>query len=817
MIQLKKYILLFSIILGFNHGFSQQPTDCIDAVVVCGNSNINLDVNGIGNQELGFGQNCSSQENNSIWLKVTLISDGTLGFTLTPNSTAISEDYDFFVFGPNATCGNLGQSIRCSTTNPQAANQGNNLTGMNATSTDTTEGPGANGNSFVRWLDVLAGETYFIVIDRPIGNSPFSLEWTGTAQFSDPPNNESSNTGTTINIENCDVNLPFNDGFTSFNLEDNTPLILGNQTDISVTYHVSISDANIGINELLSPFTNSTNPQTIYTRITNNITGCFELTDFNLSVNLGPDFGVPTDFILCDNLDDGSDNNGLVIFDLTSKNNEILDGQNPTDFNISYYMSEADAEIKNAALPNLYYNNNPFNEQIFVRIEDVFNTDCKSITNLNLIVNPVPEAFNHNILQCDEDGNVDGFTLFNLNEANDNLTGGILDKSTKFYTDIARTNEINGSSFYNTINPQTIYVEVFNIITGCSNYSELILDVSLTDANDAILPAVCDDDGIEDGFYEFDLSEADSIILNGLPTIGLDIAYYETYEDALLEQNNLGMSFTNTIPYLQTIYARVENANNCYGISDLLLTVNELPNIITEDLEYYCLNTFPETITIDAGVLNDSPNNYTYEWSTGENTFNIQINQIGTFNVTVTNANGCSKQRTITIEPSNIATFQTINVVDMTENNTVTVITSGEGVYEYSLVNSDNQIVISYQEGNVFENVSPGIYTVLVRDSKNDCGIVDAGVSVIGFPKFFTPNNDGFNDTWQVFGVSEQFQPNTKILIFNRFGKLIKELTPSGIGWDGTLNGSNLPNDDYWFSVELQDGRVFKNHFTLKN
>ena len=104
-----------------------------------------------------------------------------------------------------------------------------------------------------------------------------------------------------------------------------------------------------------------------------------------------------------------------------------------------------------------------------------------------------------------------------------------------------------------------------------------------------------------------------------------------------------------------------------------------------------------------------------------------------------------------------------------------------------------------------------------MRDIKNDCGIVNEGVSVIGFPKFFTPNNDGFNDTWQVYGVSNQFQSNTKILIFNRFGKLIKELDPSGIGWDGTFNGNALPSDDYWFSVQLEDGRIFKNHFTLKN
>jgi gliding motility-associated-like protein len=112
--------------------------------------------------------------------------------------------------------------------------------------------------------------------------------------------------------------------------------------------------------------------------------------------------------------------------------------------------------------------------------------------------------------------------------------------------------------------------------------------------------------------------------------------------------------------------------------------------------------------------------------------------------------------------------------------------------------------------------VAPGIHTVYVRDDKNNCGIVSRLVSVIGFPKFFTPNNDNFNDSWQVNGISSQFQPNTKIYIYNRYGKLIKQLDPLGPGWNGTFNGQNLPTSDYWFEVTLQDGRIFRSHFTLK-
>ena len=807
------YLVLISIIFQTKL-HAQNPTDCSDAVIVCGNSNINLDVNGIGKQELGFGTNCSSQENNSVWLKVAPITDGTLGFTLKPGSSSINEDYDFFVFGPNANCNNIGQAIRCSTTNPASAGLTSNHTGMNGTATDTSEGPGPNGNSFVSWLNVLAGETYFIVIDRPIGNSDFSLEWTGTATFSDPPVDSSVNNSFSKNIETCDVDLPYNDGFSSFDLETNTPIILGTQTDATISYHDSESDAIINTNPLTSPYTNTKNPQTIYARITNKSTGCFEVSEFNLSVNSGPSFTVPSDYVLCDNLDDGDDKNGRTTFNLATKNSDILKGNDPNNVNITYYKSTNDAETKTNPHPNLYYNNTPFSEEIFFRIEDKTNPLCRSISSFRLISNPNPEAYNHTLLQCDEDGVSDGFTTFNLNESHADLTGNLKDRTTRFFTDISRTSEVNGDSFLNTTNPQIIYVEVENTLTQCYSLSELTLAVSTTDSNNATL-ALCDYDGVEDGFHEFLLSEADTQITNGLPT-GLQISYYETYNDALLETNILGNTFINTIAHSQTIYARVENANNCYGISDVNLIVYKLPELESDEISYYCLNAFPEEKALTAGIKNDSTSNYTYSWSTAETSYQININTIGNYTVTATNANGCSKSRTITIEASNVAIINNIEVQDASANNNITVFASGEGIYEYRLINSNNVIIAPYQSSPVFNNIPPGVYTVSVKDIKNDCGIVNQKVFVIGFPKFFTPNHDGHHDTWQVYGVSSLNQSNSKIFIYDRYGKLLKQLSPSENGWNGLYGGKKLPADDYWFTINLEDGRIFKDHFTLK-
>ena len=611
----------------------------------------------------------------------------------------------------------------------------------------------------------------------------------------------------------CDDN---NDATWGFDFSSHDASVLGalDPNVYSVLYFESQQDADNNENVILGVYNNTSNPQQIFARVHNSGNpNCYDTTSFMVEVFDTPIANTVQDWVECDDLDDGNNMNGQKEFDLSTIDAVVLGTQIATDVAISYHATLADADANSNPLPANYYNTTPFTQTIFVRIENVTNTDCYSTTTFNLIVNPIPEANNVTLYQCDEDGNPDGFTLFNLTEAHDAVTGGTPDRTTKYFLTLADAqnsiNEIDGSSFSNTVNPQTIYVQVIDDLTGCFNTAQILLDVTATDAADAAL-AHCDDDGIEDGFYNFDLTQANAVILNGLPA-SLTISYYETYDDSLLEQNSLGDSFTNTIAYNQTIYARVENANACYGISEVELTVFELPTIATEDETIYCLNLFPEPIILDAGLINNVPSDFTYSWSTGDTTEQIFVNQPGTYTVTVINSNNCEKERTITVLPSNIATIENIEVVDATSNNTITVLVSGEGDYEFAL----NDINGPYQDSNLFENVPPGLHTVFIRD-KNNCGIVEDIVSVIGFPKFFTPNNDGYNDTWHVYGINDPSQYESIVYIFDRYGKLLKQLHPQGPGWDGTFNGNMLPTNDYWFSVKLQDGRIFKSHFTLK-
>tara|TARA_R110002096_G_scaffold68159_1_gene164742 strand:- start:14805 stop:17546 length:2742 start_codon:yes stop_codon:yes gene_type:complete len=486
----------------------------------------------------------------------------------------------------------------------------------------------------------------------------------------------------------------------------------------------------------------------------------------------------------------------------------------------SYTWTRNGALLTNTNYNLLLQNNEGGLYKVFI---DLNTADCNDNFEgiASVTFNPNPTAYDAELIQCDEDGILGGFTRFNLNQANEDLTGGISNLSTRFFTNASRSNssEILNSSNYNydADNPSLVYVEVYDTNTNCFDTSELTLNLSLQQI-DPFLHEVCDELNSEDGINTFNLTNITTSIQsdNGFT---YPITYYKTQKDAILEENDLGLtSYTNTSsPYSETIYARVENDNACFGIITVLLKVNVLPDIDIKNTSYYCTNFFPKTITLNAGLINNNIDDYYYAWSNGDTGYETLVNVVEPYAVTVTNKiTGCSKERIITVEPSNIATFESITVVDVTSNNTITVNVSGEGIYEYALYNEDHLPITPYQESNIFENVSPGFYNVYVKDIENNCGIVDELVSVIGFPKFFTPNNDGFNDTWQVSGVSRMFQPNTKILIYNRYGKLVKEVSPLGEGWNGTSNGTKLPSDDYWFSITLQDGRIFKNHFTLK-
>ena len=425
--------------------------------------------------------------------------------------------------------------------------------------------------------------------------------------------------------------------------------------------------------------------------------------------------------------------------------------------------------------------------------------------------------------QCDDD--TDGISNFNLREIEGLLTS---DDPTPTFTyhltqadADANTNLITNLSSFSNATASQVFVRVENEFS-CFRVAQVNLQVSTTaiPADFMVTFRECDTDLVDgddtNGVATFNFSDATNTILNLFPAgQNLAVSYYENIEDALAEQNALdATNYRNENSFFtQQIVVRVDSESNnaCLGLGfHITLVVDPLPEFSVTDPQYLCLNQLPDPVTI---MVENPEDNYTYEWRDANGLLlgaglALDVTVAGDYFVTATTDNNCVRTKKITVTDSNIATIQSIDVVDDSVNNTITVNVTGEGNYEYAL----DDINGPYQDSNLFENVFAGIRTVYIRD-KNGCGIISEEVSVIGFPRFFTPNGDGFNDTWQVSGVS--FQLATKIIIFDRFGKVVKEIDPGSNGWDGTSRGNKMPSSDYWFMVQLEDGRLRRGHFSL--
>lgn len=313
--------------------------------------------------------------------------------------------------------------------------------------------------------------------------------------------------------------------------------------------------------------------------------------------------------------------------------------------------------------------------------------------------------------------------------------------------------------------------------------------------------SICDE--LNDDMENVDLSSClDKIVSNYL---NYTFHYFSSRVDAenLVLANEIKNYRNFEISDNTILFISVVSANNCYSVAEINYSLLKSPTFnLIPDTVILCEN---ETVLVDAGN-----GFYSYLWSTGATTSSIEIKQLGNYSVTATSKYGnqlCSSTKNFNVVLSNRATILKITTQDFTENNNVIEVNvSGLGVYEYSLDG------ISYQADPVFRNLSSGIYTVYIRD-KNNCGIMTDEVFLLMYPKFFTPNGDGFNDTWNVdFSL---FEPEVEVTLFDRFGKLLKKLNYSN-SWDGTLNGQNLPADDYWFIVKRKTGKEFKGHFSLK-
>jgi gliding motility-associated-like protein len=273
----------------------------------------------------------------------------------------------------------------------------------------------------------------------------------------------------------------------------------------------------------------------------------------------------------------------------------------------------------------------------------------------------------------------------------------------------------------------------------------------------------------------------------------------------------------------QTIYVRVDNNSTiCYQTTTLTIRVDLLPIFDIDDNYILCVDSPVGVVTMVSPPIIDTGLNisiYSFEWTdssgavVGTDSTYIPAST-GTYTVVVTNmATGCQNSDSSEVELSSPPDVTAeVTSLAFAEVHVIEASATGEGVYEFSLDGGP------WQESGTFMDVSLGNHVITARDI-NGCGESSAEVMIMDYPLYFTPNGDGYHDTWNIIGISNQV--DSKIYIFDRYGKLLKQLSPTAPGWDGTFNGEALPSSDYWFIVNYREPsddtkKEFKAHFTLK-
>ena len=403
---------------------------------------------------------------------------------------------------------------------------------------------------------------------------------------------------------------------------------------------------------------------------------------------------------------------------------------------------------------------------------------------------------NATLTQCADEN---GQAVFNLTTAqNSIIPAGTLFQNVSFYNsqNDAETSQnviLNPLNFTST--STELFVRVVNNL-GCFSVARLSLEASQNDI-DVLNFQFCDSDDVQDGLSIINLQTSILPAFTDGLNPDIEVFFYNTVADAYASTNPLANNFSNTIPFEQTIYVKVLENGSCLGITQVNLSIFAFSGFVLEDESLVLCKNESIVLQIPAGFLS-------YQWSNGSTLSTISVDEPGFYSVTIISQTGCVFVKSYEIIGSETAVINAIEATNFQgNNNSIFIDVSGTGEYVYSL-NGTN-----YHEEPFFENLSSGVYTVYVKDVF--CGEVSQQVTILGFPKFFTPNADGVNDYWVVNFLPDDFV----IYIFDRFGKLLYSYTRADIGWDGTYQNRQMPATDYWFVIKDNAGRTFKSNFSL--
>ncbi|WP_167342093.1 T9SS type B sorting domain-containing protein [Nonlabens sp. SY33080] len=274
-------------------------------------------------------------------------------------------------------------------------------------------------------------------------------------------------------------------------------------------------------------------------------------------------------------------------------------------------------------------------------------------------------------------------------------------------------------------------------------------------------------------------------------------AFWYTVPTGGTSIHDVSNDYTTNIPgtyYVETVDIQSGCVSNSRVAIDFLAFNS--PNVTSQDYEI-CPD---ETVVLDPQF---SPASYV--WSTGEGTPTIDVDTEGIYTVEVINNDGCSSTATFTVTITEAPIIDEIIVIG--NDLQVTLSNTDLSNFQYSIDG------LRWSDLPNFDITTFTQVTVFVRDRLN-CTVVQQEYNRIIIPQFFTPNQDGFNDYFNFEGLRNF--PDARLQIFDRHGKLIKEINDIAVrvGWDGTYNGQPLPSSDYWFKLDY-DNKSITGHFSL--
>ncbi|WP_405412312.1 T9SS type B sorting domain-containing protein [Maribacter sp. Asnod1-A12] len=337
----------------------------------------------------------------------------------------------------------------------------------------------------------------------------------------------------------------------------------------------------------------------------------------------------------------------------------------------------------------------------------------------------------------------------------------------------------------------------------------------------------------ENNAFDFQLQNIPTItqhpnnveICEGLnTTISVQIANAKTFQWQYKppnETNWVSLQNDDTYNGIYTNTLQIKNVNrNLNNYRYRVKTEFCLNAIFTESAELVILNAenagengfavfCPDDNPIDLiHFLNGNPDSSgTWLPALNSNTgvFNPNIDKSGIYTYQINNFQCQSSEAIVDVEILQTPIISNIKVKDLSENNTITIELNNSGSFEFSLDN------IFFQDSSTFNNLNADNYMIYVRN-KNGCETITEQVSIIDYPKFFTPNNDGYNDYWNIEGL---IRSPFNLTIFDRYGKLIKHINNLNNSWDGTFNNQPMPSSDYWFKFTANK-TIKTGHFSLK-